>query len=260
VIANLEDALASGARIALVCAGSDIDENALSTLQMAGHRVTLIKSDAITAVLGERRADIAVIYGCAEDSNVHQLLRIAREIDPRLPILVVSSRATEAAIVLSLRIGADDVMQDALRCLELEARVSALLRRHRRSPVPRMPDHEVVVSGFVLDPAGRCLRHARRTAALSPRQFLIMLALMRAAGRSLSREQLNEAAGLRTDKGRRGGRSLDTHIQQLRKIIETTPSRPRHILTVRHVGYRFMPAGSESAASPSRHALESASR
>jgi DNA-binding response OmpR family regulator len=162
---------------------------------------------------------------------------------------VVSTPSAEAGTVLTLRAGADDVMLEPTRYHELEARVTALARRRSRLPMPWMPSEEVVVKNFVLDPADMTLHHARRSFALSPRPFLVMLALMRAPGRPLAREELITASGIQSGGGRRAGRSLDTYVRQLRKLIEIAPERPRHLLTLRTFGYRFVPDESEGMVS-----------
>jgi DNA-binding response OmpR family regulator len=103
------------------------------------------------------------------------------------------------------------------------------------------PTEEVVVGEFALDQTERILRFGMRSIPLAPRQFLVMRALMRAPHRALTREALCDEAGIRSTKSAAGGRSLDMQILHLRKFIESDTTRPQHILTVRQVGYRFVP-------------------
>jgi two-component system, OmpR family, KDP operon response regulator KdpE len=224
------------AHIVVATEGIEIDENALATLQLAGHQVALSSGGALPALLAERNADLIAIYGSAGDSEVHNLLRVIRDINSHLPVLVVSPRSSESSVVLAFRAGADDVLQDVARCLELEVRVSALLRRPRLPPTSAIPDREIVVGEFVLDPWSRTLHHDCESHRLSPIQFRIILAVMRAGGRPVTHQQLQSEAGVTGDESH----SLRVHILHLRKMIEETPARPKHLLTVPYVGYRFV--------------------
>jgi DNA-binding response OmpR family regulator len=94
------------------------------------------------------------------------------------------------------------------------------------------PAAEVVVGEFALDQTERVLRFGMRSISLAPRQFLVS---------ALTREELCNEAGIRSTKSAVGGRSLDMQILHLRKFIESDTTQPRHILTVRQVGYRFVP-------------------
>jgi len=164
-----------------------------------------------------------VVVGDAGDdlSSVLSLLREAGHrvvhYDPRVPLLALDARPGAAEV--------------ALGELDCGAALAA-----------------VVVGDFALDPSARTLTVGTRRFPLTPRQFLVMRALMRSPERTLSREELCREAGIRSAKATARGRSLDMQIVQLRKFIEADTSRPRHILTARQIGYRFVPVATPAIA------------
>jgi DNA-binding response OmpR family regulator len=167
-------------------------------------------------LVGDAGSDLSTVLTLLRDAG-HQVVHY----DPSVPLLAVGARATAAELTLR----------------DIDAGV---------------PQEEIVVGEFVLDPSMRTLRHGVRTFSLTPRQFLVMLALMRAPERALSRAELCREAGIRSAKAAARGRSLDMQILHLRKFIEADSARPQHILTVRQVGYRFAPVASSVARYPRR--------
>jgi DNA-binding response OmpR family regulator len=150
-------------------------------------------------------------------------------------VLVLTARGEEADKVLGFRLGADDYVTKPFGLLELLARVDALLRRAGRDgargrEVERFGDVE-------LDPAARTVRRAGEDVALTPKEFDLLLALLRRRGAVASRASLlKEVWGHRAPVH---SRTVDTHIAELRRKVEREPSAPRFILTVPKVGYRF---------------------
>jgi DNA-binding response OmpR family regulator len=155
-------------------------------------------------------------------------------------IVVVGSAGDDLASVLALLRDAGHHVahyDPTVPILALEPRgVSDRIAVQEPPPVP-----DVVVGEFSLDQHERVLRFGVRSISLAPRQFLVMRALMRAPDRALTREELCDEAGIRSTKSAAGGRSLDMQILHLRKFIEPDTTRPQHIVTVRQVGYRFVP-------------------
>jgi DNA-binding response OmpR family regulator len=153
-------------------------------------------------VVGSAGDDLSAVLTLLRDAG-HQIAHY----DPAVPLLAIEPRAVAGRIIFD----------------ELS------------------PAAEVVVGEFALDQTERVLRFGMRSISLAPRQFLVMRALMRAPHRALTREELCNEAGIRSTKSAVGGRSLDMQILHLRKFIESDTTQPRHILTVRQVGYRFVP-------------------
>ncbi|MDQ3815069.1 MAG: response regulator transcription factor [Armatimonadota bacterium] len=165
--------------------------------------------------------------------------------DPRYrldaPILMLTARGDEADKVTGLGLGADDYLVKPFGMRELVARVRALLRRagHEESSESSTLLHAGNIS---LDLA----RHevqvqdagtASREIKLSLKEFELLRVLLVHKGQAVPREKLLESVW--GDDFFGDERTLDVHIRWLREKLETTPSQPRHILTVRGIGYKF---------------------
>jgi DNA-binding response OmpR family regulator len=146
-------------------------------------------------------------------------------------VLVLTARGDETDKVRGLRNGADDYVTKPFALRELLARVGALLRRPRASP-PRLAFGAVVV-----DPATHGVTRDGMPVALRPKEYELLRALLRRAGRVATRsELLREVWGYQDCVV---SRTLDTHVGELRRKLEPDPARPRHIITVRKTGYRL---------------------
>jgi DNA-binding response OmpR family regulator len=150
----------------------------------------------------------------------------------RTPIIMLTAKTHEAEKVLGLELGADDYITKPFSPRELRARIQAVLRRttDESGGVYRFGDCEV-------DFDRGEVRRGGAPVNISALEFRLLVAFVRHPGRVLSREQLIDAAWgpetIITD------RVVDTHILNLRKKIEPAPAKPRHILSVRGMGYRF---------------------
>ena len=149
-------------------------------------------------------------------------------------ILMLTARTDEADRVAGLRIGADDYLTKPFSPRELVARVEAILRRRRGAP-PR--DNILRFQQITIDPDAREATAGGQPLELSPTEFDLLLALVRHAGRVLSREQLIDLVWGADFYGT--DRVVDVYVGQVRRKLEaatgTTP-----IVTVRGVGYRFV--------------------
>jgi len=168
----------------------------------------------------------------------YRVLRTMREGGSDVPVLILTARGEEADKVLGFRLGADDYVTKPCGVLELLARVGALLRRSRiaeRSGTDGMERFGSVE----INPASRTVTREGTPVALSPKEFDLLLALVRRRGAVASRvELLREVWGHRVEVMTR---TVDIHIAELRRKLETDPSQPRHILTVWKAGYRLEP-------------------
>jgi two-component system response regulator RegX3 len=155
----------------------------------------------------------------------------------RVPVVMVTAKDTEADKVVGLEMGADDYITKPFSMRELIARVRAVLRRVGVSPEPEdrptavgagpvqmdTDRHEVRVNGDVID--------------LPPKEFALLEVLLRRAGKLMTREALiTQVWG---DDYYGDTRTLDVHIKRLRSKIEEDPAEPKHLRTVRGLGYRF---------------------
>ncbi len=159
--------------------------------------------------------------------------RLRRDAD--VPVIMLTARDEETDRVAGLTLGADDYVVKPFSPRELVARVRAVLRRSR----PEEGPGKVLTQAEVcLDLDKRRLTVKGRSVALTPREYALLRALMAAPGRTFTRDEL--LAHLYPDGDTVViARVVDVHIGKLRQKIEPDPTRPRHILTVRGLGYRF---------------------
>jgi DNA-binding response OmpR family regulator len=167
----------------------------------------------------------------------YRVLRTLRDEGLEMPVLILTARGEETDKVLGFRLGADDYVTKPCGVLELLARVAALLRRARRTD-----GHEAAAAverfGAVeINPASRTVTRGDRRVALSPKEFDLLLTLVRRRGAVASRlDLLKEVWGYSADVMTR---TVDIHIAELRRKLEDDPSKPKHILTVWKAGYRL---------------------
>ena len=153
-----------------------------------------------------------------------------------MPIVVLSARHSEEDKVRLLSLGADDYVTKPFSTVELLARVKAQLRRARTQLIAPS-ETPVVIGDLTFDVTRRVLTKAGETVRLTPIEWNIVRALVVAAGRTLTHQQLFDAVW-----GREFGdpqRYLRVHITNLRRKIETSPSSPKYVVTEPGVGYRF---------------------
>lgn len=152
-----------------------------------------------------------------------------------VPIIIVTAREEETDRVLGLTLGADDYVVKPFSPRELVARVKAVLRRVQSAS--RRADRVLSHDTLVLDPAKRQVKLKGKTIYLTVFEYRLLEALMASPGRTFSRDEL-------LNHLYPGGeavvdRVIDVHIGKLRQKIEETPTNPRHIFTVRGIGYHF---------------------
>ena len=191
--------------------------------------------DVITAGDGARALEI--VRGRHADLVVLDLalpaidgLDVAREIrrTSDTPIIMLTARAQEEDRLRGLEIGADDYMTKPFSPRELVARVRAVLRRSEK-PQPS--------AGLVIDEAKMKATRDGEPIDLTTTEFLIVSVLARAPGRVFTRAQLLDAVrGSDVDSF---DRAIDTHIKNIRRKLERDPHKPRFILTVYGIGYKF---------------------
>lgn len=158
--------------------------------------------------------------------------RFRRENDA--PIIMLTARIEDMDKILGLELGADDYVTKPFSPREVVARVRAVLRRAGQAPA--VPD--VLRAGdLVLDRDAHTCALAGQPVDLTPMEFDLLAALMSRPGRAMSRMELLEAA--QGDAYMGYERTVDVHIKNLRRKIEQNPRKPRYILTVFGVGYKF---------------------
>jgi len=169
-------------------------------------------------------------------------LEVVKEIrteDPDLPVLILSAKGQESDKVAGLHLGADDYLVKPFGLKELLARIDALLRR-RRSRGETGPNRAVRKAGDVeVDLDARKARAQGRELELTSREFDLLAFFVAHSDRVFSREQLMEAVWGSRYFGT--ARTVDNFVARLRSHIGDDAEDPRHLETVRGVGYRFNP-------------------
>jgi two-component system OmpR family response regulator len=170
-------------------------------------------------------------------------MSIARDLRDRLeiPVIMLTGVRDEADRVMGLELGADDYVTKPFSPRELLARIRTVLRRSRKAPARDVSSREVRVyrfGDFELNLRTRRLKHLDgRPISLTSGEFNLLVALLAAPGRILTRDQLIEAS--RVHDNEVYDRAIDIQVLRLRRKIESIPTEPRFIVTERGVGYIF---------------------
>jgi len=167
----------------------------------------------------------------------YDVCRALRREHPLVPILFLSARGEEIDRVIGLELGADDYLVKPFGSRELLARINAILRRTRSTPVPpalagsfRMDDLEIHPDQLRACRDGQWID-------LGPRDLAILRLLHDRQGKVVDRSDLFESCWGATFPG--STRAVDQHLSQLRRKIERDPADPRIIRTVHGAGYRY---------------------
>jgi DNA-binding response OmpR family regulator len=153
------------------------------------------------------------------------------------PILMLTARARAEDVLRGFESGADDYLPKPFDLAILVARVNALVRRHAWH-VHTPPSDQFSFAGRIVDFDAQELRLGERTFHLTLMETNLLRYLVGREGQIVSRKSiLEDVWNLREDTDTR---AIDHFIARLRKYIEDEPSRPRHVLTARGVGYKFV--------------------
>ena len=182
------------------------------------------------------RPSLVLLEVALPDASGFDVCRELRKKDSAVPVIMMSSRSDEIDAVVALEIGADDYVVKPLRLRELAARIAAHLRR------PRMESAEssrnrLEFRDLLIDVNERRIYRGGQEVELTHTEFDLLTFLASNAGKVLSREKiLNSIWGYEYPIETR---VIDVHIRNLRRKIESQPSRPYYILAVPGIGYRF---------------------
>ena len=193
----------------------------------------------LAAALAAPPRDLVVLDVMLPGMDGFSVLRKLRE-KSRVPVLMLTARGEDVDRIIGLELGADDYLPKPFNPRELGARIRAILRRAEATPFTAAP---LAVNGVALDPSTRTVTCDGRGVEFTTIEFEILQALMRAAGRVLSRDDVMELLYQR--KSTPFDRAIDVHVAHLRRKLETD----REIIkTVRGVGYQFLKGRSEDSA------------
>jgi len=225
-------------RILVIEDNRDLAFGLRNNLEIEGYEVeTAENGRAGLEAFARINPDLVILDLMLPELDGFRVLRSLRKDGHATPILVLTAKGEEADKVRGLRMGADDYVTKPFGLLELLARVEALLRRTQAG---RARGDAMTVQRFgviEVDPAARTVCRASQPVELAPKEFDLLLALLRARGAVVSRLQLlREVWGYSSAVV---SRTVDTHIAELRRKLEENPASPRHIVTVRKTGYRI---------------------
>ncbi len=155
-----------------------------------------------------------------------------------VPVLMLTARGEETDKVVGLEVGADDYMTKPFSVRELVARVRALLRRAAQAAASA-GERPIDAGRLRIEPTYRRVSRDGAEIHLRPREMDLLLYMASRPGRPLTRDELLRQVW-HDDVGT-GPRTVDVHVRWLREKIEDDASEPRHLVTVRGFGYKFVP-------------------
>jgi DNA-binding response OmpR family regulator len=210
-----------------------------NNLEIEGYEVDLANSgpEAVNAI--RRRSPRLIILDLMlPGMDGYRVLKQIRGDGIETPVLILTARGEETDKVLGFRLGADDYVTKPFSVLEVLARVNALLRRSGAVPRGSTTSTTHRFGEVVVDEQAHVVTRAGKPVSLTPLEFEVLRVLIKRRGTVVSRKELlrqvwaHQADDIVT-------RTVDTHVGELRKKLESDPARPQHILTVRKLGYRL---------------------
>ena len=212
-----------------------------SYLEQAGYQVlTAYRGESALQVLRSEQPDLLILDLMLPDRDGWDITRVIRQ-DKRLaamPIIMLTARVDDSDKIVGLELGADDYVTKPFNPREVVARVRALLRRSQLGQTAVL--QQLTVGSLLLDLNQHTLFVDEQLVEVTPTEFNLLKTFLANPGHTFSREELLEKA---LGYGYEGfGRTLDTHIRNLRKKIEPDPKNPTYIQTVYSIGYRLVKA------------------
>ena len=216
------------------------DEESLSDplaylLGREGFEVTVV-ADGISAVSEFDRtgADLVLLDLMLPGQSGTEVCRQIRQ-HSSVPIIMLTAKDAEIDKVVGLELGADDYVTKPYSSRELVARIRAVLRR--RTEPEELVTAAVSAGPVRMDVDRHVVSVGGEAVSMPLKEFELLEMLLRNAGRVLTRGQLIDRVWGSDYVG--DTKTLDVHIKRLRSKIESDPSSPRHIVTVRGLGYKF---------------------
>ncbi|HEY9730484.1 MAG TPA: response regulator transcription factor [Drouetiella sp.] len=199
---------------------------------------TLLAHDGHKAIalVEAEKPDLIILDLMMPGLDGYEVCRRVRASDRKTPILMLTARTSEIDTVVGLELGANDYISKPVRIRELVARVKAHLRE---SPVatPSQPKG-IRLGNLAIDMDSRTVQVGNQQIDLTFKEFELLAAMAKHPNRVFTRDQLFAQVWGSDFLGE--SRTVDVHIRYLREKLEENPSQPKHILTVRGVGYRLV--------------------
>lgn len=218
----------------ILIAEDDADIRDLLRLYLEGEGFQVLEAgDGASALrlAREQSPSMAILDIMMPEMNGFELTRTLRKYSD-IPILILSAKSQDNDKILGLNLGADDYIAKPFNPVEIVARVKAQLRRAERTS-----GSVLTVRELTLDTASFQLTKSGQPIPLTPMEYKILAMLMRSPGRIFTKIQLYEGAIGNYFEG--DDNTMMVHISKLREKIEDDPKNPRHIITVRGLGYKI---------------------
>jgi len=235
------DRTSNGARrdetILIVEDDRSLREGLAMNFQLRGYRVLTAADgdEGMRAAFDERPSLIILDISLPGPSGL-EILSELRARAERVPVLILSARDTTDNKIEGLETGADDYLSKPFELPELLARAEVMLRR-QRALVQQQP--RLLVGDIEIDQSTRRVTRAGEPVVLSAKEFDLLQLLARSPGKPFTRESILDQVWGWDFSGTT--RTVNNFILSLRHKLEADPASPRHILTVRQVGYKIEP-------------------
>jgi DNA-binding response OmpR family regulator len=209
-----------------------------NNLEIEGYSVEVAADGASGLALARAtEPDLIILDLMLPGMDGYRVLKTLREEGIDTPVLILSARGEETDKVLGFHLGGDDYVAKPFGLLELLARVDALLRRAAAAEAKTRLAAPAIFGGVRVDTGTHTVRRNGEQVLLRPKEYDLLVALLRRNGQVATRAELLEEVWGYSDEVY--SRTVDTHVAELRRKLEENAAEPRHILTVRKTGYRI---------------------
>lgn len=207
-------------------------------LETAGYEVVWVRDGSAVDQAAVEPFDLILLDIMLPGMDGLAMLRRLRAKGLGTPVMMLTARGDLSTKIDALEIGADDYLPKPFHVEELVARVNALVRRSRAErAIPS--DNLVYIGAHRINLETRRAQTDAGEVTLSEKEAALVKLLVRSRGRVLSRlDILDEVWGMDSSPGER---TVDNFMVRLRRLFETDPEKPVHVITVRGQGYRFAP-------------------
>jgi len=182
------------------------------------------------------KPDLVLLDIMLPGMNGLEVSRILRK-ETNVPIIMLTAKTEEIDKIVGLEVGADDYITKPFSLRELMARLRAILRRSEMTTEKSSEGKPITVAGLLIDIARRKVTLGNTVLDLTQKEFDLLSFLAQNKSLVFSREQLLDKVWGYEFAG--GTRTVDVHIRWLRQKIESDPAHPKHLITVRGVGYKL---------------------
>jgi DNA-binding response OmpR family regulator len=216
------------------------DDDALRTLiveTLSSRGMTIIEASTGGEAIQQVRAalpDVVVLDVHLPGQSGLEVLRATKELGTDVKVILLTASGTEAERVSGLDLGADDYIVKPFSLRELEARVRAVARRHRRGSA----SSTLTVGQLEIDPDARQVTRQGAPVELTPKELDLLVFLASNPRHAFTRDELLRHVWASASAWQKSA-TVTEHVRRLRQKLEDDPTKPQLITTVRGAGYRF---------------------